>query len=159
MGVLTGEMRLLVDRQRLGYVATVTPDGEPSLSPKGTTAVWGDDQLVFADLASPGTIKNLQHNAALEINVVDPLTRKGFRFRGTGEVTKDGPLFDDVVAFYRARGVRGTIRHVVLVRVTHAVPLVSPAYDSGTTEAQVRTSWEDYWRSVDTDGPALPTGE
>ena len=84
MGVLTGEMRLLVDRQRLGYVATVTPDGEPSLSPKGTTAVWGDDQLVFADLASPGTIKNLQHNAALEINVVDPLTRKGFRFRGTG---------------------------------------------------------------------------
>ena len=159
MSVLTGAMRLLVDRQRLGYVATVTPDGGPSLSPKGTTAVWGEDHLVFADLASPGTIKNLQHNAALEVNVVDPLTRKGFRFRGTGEVMKEGPLFDDVVAFYRARGVRGTIRNVVLVHVTHAVPLISPAYDSGTTEAQVRTSWEDYWRSIDTDGPVLPTGE
>ena len=159
MGVLTDEMRSLVDRQRLGYVATVTPDGKPNLSPKGTTAVWDEDRLVFADIASPRTIKNLQRNAALEVNVVDPLTRKGFRFKGTGEVVKEGRLFDDVVAFYRARGVRGTIRHVVLVHVTQAVPLISPAYDSGATEAQVRTSWEEYWRSVGTNGPVPPTGE
>ena len=159
MGVLTDEMRSLVDRQRLGYVATVTPDGEPNLSPKGTTAVWDEDRLVFADIASPRTIKNLQRNAALEVNVVDPLTRKGFRFKGTGEVVKEGRLFDDVVAFYRARGVRGTIRHVVLVDVTQAVALISPAYDSGATEAQVRASWEEYWRSVGTNGPVPPTGE
>ncbi len=159
MGVLTDEMRSLVDRQRLGYVATVTPDGKPNLSPKGTTAVWDEDRLVFADIASPRTIKNLQRNAALEVNVVDPLTRKGFRFKGTGEVVKEGRLFDDVVAFYRARGVRGTIRHVVLVHVTQAVPLISPAYDSGATEAQVRASWEEYWRSVGTNGPVPPTGE
>ena len=159
MGVLTDEMRSLVDRQRLGYVATVTPYGEPNLSPKGTTAVWDEDRLVFADIASPRTIKNLQRNAALEVNVVDPLTRKGFRFKGTGEVVKEGRLFDDVVAFYRARGVRGTIRHVVLVHVTQAVPLISPAYDSGATEAQVRASWEEYWRSVGTNGPVPPTGE
>ena len=159
MGVLTDEMRSLVDRQRLGYVATVTPDGEPNLSPKGTTAVWDEDRLVFADIASPRTIKNLQRNAALEVNVVDPLTRKGFRFKGTGEVVKEGRLFDDVVAFYRARGVRGTIRHVVLMHVTQAVPLISPAYDSGATEAQVRASWEEYWRSVGTNGPVPPTGE
>ena len=159
MGVLTDEMRSLVDQRRLGYVATVTPDGKPNLSPKGTTAVWDEDRLVFADIASPRTIKNLQRNAALEVNVVDPLTRKGFRFKGTGEVVKEGRLFDDVVAFYRARGVKGTIRHVVLVHVTQAVPLISPAYDSGATEAQVRASWEEYWRSVGTNGPVPPTGE
>ena len=159
MGALTDEMRSLVDRQRLGYVATVTPDGKPNLSPKGTTAVWDEDRLVFADIASPRTIKNLQRNAALEVNVVDPLTRKGFRFKGTGEVVKEGRLFDDVVAFYRARGVRGTIQHVVLVHVTQAVALISPAYDSGATEAQVRASWEEYWRSVGTNGPVPPTGE
>ena len=159
MGVLTDEMRSLVDRQRLGYVATVTPDGEPNLSPKGTTAVWDEDRLIFADIASPRTIKNLQRNAAIEVNVVDPLTRKGFRFKGTGEVVKEGRLFDDVVAFYRARGVRGTIRHVVLVHVTQAVPLISPAYDSVATEAQVRASLEEYWRSVGTNGPVPPTGE
>jgi predicted pyridoxine 5'-phosphate oxidase superfamily flavin-nucleotide-binding protein len=48
-GILTEDMRRVVREQRLGFVATVCPDGTPSLSPKGTTAVWGGDHLVFAD--------------------------------------------------------------------------------------------------------------
>jgi hypothetical protein len=40
--------------------------------------VLSDDELGFADLASPGTIENLRHNSAIELNVVDPFTRRGF---------------------------------------------------------------------------------
>ena len=36
-------MKRVVGEQRLGFVATVCPDGTPNLSPKGTTAVWDDD--------------------------------------------------------------------------------------------------------------------
>jgi predicted pyridoxine 5'-phosphate oxidase superfamily flavin-nucleotide-binding protein len=71
MGILTDEMQRLVRRIRLGYVATVCPDGTPNLSPKGTTTVWDDDHLVFADLRSPNTVANLRHNPMVEINVVD----------------------------------------------------------------------------------------
>jgi len=39
MGILTADMQRVVREQRLGYVATVCPDGTPSLSPKGTTTV------------------------------------------------------------------------------------------------------------------------
>lgn len=46
-------MKRVVDRQRLGFVATVSPDGPPNLSPKGTVSVLDDDSLVFADLRSP----------------------------------------------------------------------------------------------------------
>jgi predicted pyridoxine 5'-phosphate oxidase superfamily flavin-nucleotide-binding protein len=42
MGILTNDMKRVVEQQRLGFVATVCPDGTPNLSPKGTTAVWGD---------------------------------------------------------------------------------------------------------------------
>jgi len=42
----------VVTEQRLGFVATVCPDGTPNLSPKGTTAVWDDDHIVFADIRS-----------------------------------------------------------------------------------------------------------
>jgi predicted pyridoxine 5'-phosphate oxidase superfamily flavin-nucleotide-binding protein len=38
MGVLTADMKRVVEQQRLGFVATVCPDGTPNLSPKGTTA-------------------------------------------------------------------------------------------------------------------------
>lgn len=82
MGVLTEHMKSFVRAQRLGYVATVNPDGTPNLSPKGTTTVWDDGHLVFADIRSPQTVANLRTNAAVEINVVDPILRKGYCFKG-----------------------------------------------------------------------------
>jgi len=50
MGVLDEDMKRMVSRQRLGFVATVCPDGTPNLSPNGTTMVWDDDHLMFADI-------------------------------------------------------------------------------------------------------------
>ena len=91
MGVLTADMKRLVEEQRLGYVATVCPDGTPNLSPKGTTAVWDDDHLVFANIRSPGTMANLRLNPSIEINVVDPFVRKGYRFKGVATILESGP--------------------------------------------------------------------
>ena len=81
MSVLTEDMKRLVREQRLGYVATVSPDGSPNVSPKGSMTVLDEDTLVFADIESPHTIRNLASEPRTEINVVDPLTRKGYRFR------------------------------------------------------------------------------
>jgi predicted pyridoxine 5'-phosphate oxidase superfamily flavin-nucleotide-binding protein len=78
---LTADMKRVVVEQRLAFVATVCPDGTPNLSPKRTISVWDDDHLVFADIRSPGTITNLRKNPAVEINVVDPFARKGYRFK------------------------------------------------------------------------------
>ncbi len=77
MGILTDDMKRIVHEQRLGYVATLCPDGTPNLSPKGTTAVWDDDHLVLADIRSPQSVQNIEHNPSVEVNVVDPLVRKG----------------------------------------------------------------------------------
>ena len=149
MGILTEDMQRVVREQRLGYIATVCPDGSPNLSPKGTTTVWDDDHLIFADIRSPRTIANLRHNPALEINVVDPISRKGYRFKGTATVLAEGPLFDEAFAFYRSRGVTNPIRAVVLVKVERALPLISPAYDSGATEDEIRARWRQYWDSLE----------
>jgi predicted pyridoxine 5'-phosphate oxidase superfamily flavin-nucleotide-binding protein len=94
--MLSDDMKLVVDEQRLGYAATVCPDGTPNLSPKGTTAVWDDDHLVFADIRSPRTVENLRHNQAIEVNVV-PISRKGYRFKGTGKVLSGGNLLDEAL--------------------------------------------------------------
>jgi uncharacterized protein len=55
---LSADMQRVVLEQRLGFVATVTAEGLPNLSPKGTTTLWDEEHLMFADLASPGTIEN-----------------------------------------------------------------------------------------------------
>jgi uncharacterized protein len=138
--VLDDNMKRVVREQRLGYVATVCPDGTPNLSPKGTTTVWDDQHLVFLDLHSPGTVANIEAgNPVVEVNVVDPLRRKGYRFKGPAEVYREGPLFEDVVRLYaRERAIeRRRINAVVLVRVVRAAPLVSPAYADGSSEETI----------------------
>jgi uncharacterized protein len=140
LSVLDDDMKRVVREQRLGYVATVCPDGTPNLSPKGTTAVWDEEHLVFLDLYSPGTVANIEAgNPVVEVNVVDPIRRKGYRFKGPADVHREGSLFDDVVRWYgRERGTdRGRINSVVLVRVERAAALVSPAYADGSSEATI----------------------
>jgi predicted pyridoxine 5'-phosphate oxidase superfamily flavin-nucleotide-binding protein len=158
MGILTEDMKRVVREQRLGFVATVCPDGTPNLSPKGTTAVWDDEHLVFADLRSPGTVANLRYNPAAEINVVDCFVRKGYRFKGTATVLTEGPQFQEILAFYERQGVFDAprrIRAVVVVRVEQALPLISPAYDRGVTEDQVREHWERYYWQLLRPGPGV----
>jgi len=148
-GVLTADMKRVVEEQRLGFVATVCPDGTPNLSPKGTTAVWDDDHLVFANIRSPGTLANLRQNANVEVNVVDPFLRKGYRFKGVASVLESGALYDKAIAFYKERGSRvSAIREVVMVRVQRAHPIDSPAYDLGLTEDEVRDRWERHFQSL-----------
>ena len=144
MPKLSDEMKELVERQRLGFVATVCPDGTPNLSPKGTLCVLDDEHLIFADIRSPGTVANLRTNPNIEVNVVDHFVRKGYRFKGTAQVLDAGPDFARHVAFFSARGTRDAprrIRAIVIVRVDHARPLVSPGYDHAADEASVRAYW------------------
>ena len=141
--MLTTDMQRVVEEQRLGFVATVCADGTPNLSPKGTTAVWDDDHLIFANIRSAGTLANLRANPSIEVNVVDPFVRKGYRFKGLATILESGEAYERALAFYKRRGSRVTaIREIVLIRVHSAQPVDSPAYDLGLSEDEVRARWE-----------------
>lgn len=148
MGILTTEIQDFVRRQKLAFVATVCPDGTPNLSPKGTTTVWDDDHLVFADIHSPGTVENLINNPSIEINVVDFFVRKGYRFKGVAKVLSDGALFDQIISFYKEAGSKYLIKNVVLIRVERVLPVWSPAYDIGLSEEDIIKRWTAYWGEV-----------
>jgi uncharacterized protein len=152
---LTPDMRRIVAEQRLAFVATVCPDGTPNVSPKGTIAVWDDDHLVFADIRSPVTSANIQNNSAVELNVVDPFSRKGCRFKGTAELVTAGERFEKMMEWYRARWAASTttrkvaVRGFVLVKVERASPLTSPAYDDGAlNEQSIRKHWIEYFNGL-----------
>jgi predicted pyridoxine 5'-phosphate oxidase superfamily flavin-nucleotide-binding protein len=158
MGIITDDMKRVIRQQRLAFVATVSADNTPNLSPKGTIAVWDDDHLVFANIRSPQTIRNLRVNPAIEINVVDPMVRKGYRFKGTATVIDGGARYDEVSAFFAARGVVNPFREVVVINVERALPVTSPAYDLGLSEAEIRARWERHHEAVKR-GSEESTGE
>jgi hypothetical protein len=49
------------------------------------------------------------------------------------------------------------IHSVVLIEVERALPLVSPAYELGTTEEEVVSFWEGYYGSLDRPGSSKPS--
>jgi predicted pyridoxine 5'-phosphate oxidase superfamily flavin-nucleotide-binding protein len=146
---LTAEMKQAVEQEQLGFVATVRPDGTPALSPKGTTTVWRDSQLVFLHIHSEGTVSNLASNPAMEINVVDPIARRGWRFRGRGTVHTSGSNFEEVINSFLDQGRRSAVRAkaVVIMDVESADRLLSPAYDDGATEEEVAAVWRPRWQA------------
>lgn len=155
--LLTDDMKHVVLTQKLGFVATVTADGRPRVSPKGTTTVYDDGHLMFIDVASPGTVANLAANPHVEINVVDPIVRTGYRFTGVGTVHTSGPQFENALAVARSHGSntkRDRIRSIVIVEVTDARSLRSPAYDDGATEDDIAAQW--LARTADLHGHRAP---
>ena len=142
--VLTEDMKRIIDEQRLGFVATVDPDGTPNLSPKATFSVLDGHSIGYCEIRSPRTMSNIARGSAIEVNFVEPFVRKGYRFKGKAEVTtRGGARFGELVEHFSKHGsIIERVRAVVVIRVDRALPLISPAYDGGLTEeSEVRRLW------------------
>ncbi len=136
-------MRAVIEAAHLCFAATVSPDGRPNVSPKGTIRVWDDAHLFFLDIASPGTRANLAHMAWLEMNVVEQLSRRGYRFAGPAALHFGGsPVYAEGVRRVYGDAPPATAPvAVVLLAIERADPLLSPAYWRGDDEAAIRELW------------------
>jgi predicted pyridoxine 5'-phosphate oxidase superfamily flavin-nucleotide-binding protein len=155
---LTPDMRAVIQAAHLCFAATVTPEGRPNVSPKGTIRVWDDASLFFLDIASPGTRRNLAVNPYLELNVVDQLSRRGYRFAGPTALHTSGALFDE--ACRRVLGEEKTrypVAAVVLLRIESVAPLLSPGYAHVADEAAMRALWSERRAALDREFEAFLT--
>ena len=148
--MLTSDMKRIVNEQRLGFVGTVSADGSPNVSPKGTFVVIDDEHIAFADIRSPGTLKNLRANPSVEVNFVDPFVRKGYRFKGTASIAEPESdiFFSCWPLFERYGALCDKINVIVMINVTRALPVITPAYDIGSTEDDLRRSWTSHFRKL-----------
>jgi len=149
MATLTDDMKRVIDEQRLGFVATVNADRTPNLSPKATFVVLDDTTIAFADIRSPNTMRNIAAGSPVDVNFVDPFVRKGYRFKGRAEIVARGEAgFDDLMAHIAGSGDLARMTGaIVRIRIEAASALISPAYDRGQTEDELRRSWTARFRA------------
>ena len=146
--MITQEVKNFLNLQKLRYVATSTSDGKPNISPKGTIIGWDSQTLVFADIRSPDTMKNLKENPYVEINVIDPLLRKGFLFEGQARIIEDGTLYNEILNHYRENGIQSPINSIVLVDVSRISDVTSPLYDMGISEDEIKSKWKKHFTNL-----------
>lgn len=148
MGLVSQKIIDFLDEQKLGYVATVSKDNSPNISPKGTIIGWDEHTLAFADIRSPDTMRNLEVNPSLEINVIDPLTRKGFLFKGKSSILRSGELYEKILTHYRNKGIKSAINAIVLVNVSDVKDVLSPLYDLGVSEYEIKSKWKKHFQEL-----------
>ena len=151
--ILTTDMQRMMAEQKLGLVATVDADGTPNLSPKATFVVVGEDCIVFGDLRSPNTKRNVAERPGMEISFVDPIARKGFRAKGQAKyIAKDDGEFANLIGNFKHLGaLSGRFRGLFVLQVERAVMVMSPAYDDGAVERELRTSWLAHFNAINAD--------
>ena len=139
------EIRNFVNFQKLGYVATVSSDGSPNLSPKGTIVILDDSRLVFANIRSPQTVENLTKNPSIEINVIDPFSRMGYRFKGMANILSDGDDFKKILDYFEKKGIKSKISDIIVVNVKSFSKVTSPSYDLGLNKDDLVEKWKQYY--------------
>ncbi|MEO1640044.1 MAG: pyridoxamine 5'-phosphate oxidase family protein [Pseudomonadota bacterium] len=138
--MLTDSMKDLIAAFPLGFVATVTADGAPAVSPKGTFQVLDDQTLAYGDVRSPGTRRNLKADPRVEVNFIDPFRRKAVRVAGKATIHTKG---SDWFAQHHPRwldafgDLANRISALIAIDLSTASEIWTPPYDDGATEDEM----------------------
>ncbi|MBI5116306.1 pyridoxamine 5'-phosphate oxidase family protein [Candidatus Poribacteria bacterium] len=91
MAKLSEQIKEFLGEGRLAYVATSDKSGIPNVVPKGSLGVLDDEHLVFADLYSQKTRRNIEENPHVAVAVVNPPAYQGYQFKGMARILDSGP--------------------------------------------------------------------
>lgn len=138
--MLTADMKQLIDDHRAGMVATVNDDGTPSVSPKATFVILDDRTIAFGNIRSPGTLANVRKRPSIEVCFIDVVLRKAVRVTGTASIIRKADADERMRAAFDQHWA-AYVQHMsafVQIEVEAAEMILSPAYDLGITEEELR---------------------
>lgn len=76
----------------LCWLATASREGVPNVSPKEIFALYEDDCLIIANIASPRSVKNIIENGYACVSFIDILVQKGFKVVGQARLVDKSDL-------------------------------------------------------------------
>ena len=115
MTAINDELKKAISDIQPSFVATADKNGCPNVSPKGSLEVLDEQHIIFADLRSPGTTKNLKENPNVSIIGLNMKTRNGWRVWGKAvDIMTSGQIFDDLKSKYADKG---KVKNVVKVKI------------------------------------------
>ncbi len=140
--MLTDDMKQLITNHTAGMVATITKDGLPAVSPKATFVIVDDQTIAFGNLRSPGTLANIKQRPDVEVCFLDPILRKSVRIRGMARIQPKTDASPELMTAFTAvwADYIPYITSFVVIDITAAELILSPAYDLGITEDELRAA-------------------
>ena len=85
---LTTETKEYINRSILCWLATVSTENVPNVSPKEIFNYYGTDKIIVANIVSPQTVRNIKQNENVCVSFIDILVQKGFQIKGLAKIIK-----------------------------------------------------------------------
>lgn len=127
---LTPEIKKCIDKSVLCWLATVSSDGMPNVSPKEIFSYYNNSTIIVANIASPQTVKNIQHNANVCISFIDILIQKGFQIKGTAQIIDktDAEFIDKENILLEMTGGHFPFSTITTITIEKIKPIIAPRY-------------------------------
>lgn len=153
--MLDENVRRLLDESVLCWLATSSAAGQPSVSPKEVFAAFKDDSVIIANIASPGSARNIGENPHACLSFINIFTQKGYQVSGPATILRAGNP-----DYHEAQGVllritEGNFPFKVVFRVTaqDVRAIIAPRYrlyPDTTEQDQVASAMRAYGvRAID----------
>ena len=145
---LTPEIHAAIDQSILCWLATVSSDGTPNVSPKEMFTAF-EDQIIIANIASPQTVRNIRQQPKVCLSFIDILVQKGFQLKGQARIVEKGdPAFSAMEeVLLRMTGELFPFHSITSIAVDSAKPIIAPRYllfPDTKEEDQVKRAKEAY---------------
>jgi predicted pyridoxine 5'-phosphate oxidase superfamily flavin-nucleotide-binding protein len=89
---LSNEVKSYIDKSVLCWLATVSQDNIPNVSPKEIFTYYGIENIIVANIASPQTVYNIKQNENICISFIDVLIQKGYQVKGKAIIVENDNL-------------------------------------------------------------------
>ena len=147
--MLTPEIRYYIDKSVLCWLATVDTNGMPSVSPKEVFTFFGSSELIIANIASPGTIRNLKTNNKVCISFVDVFEQKGYKLKGVAAIIdRKHELFEELFdILLKIAGPDFPIASIIKFNIQSSKEINAPRYllfPETTIEEQKESAYKIY---------------
>ncbi|PJM80091.1 pyridoxamine 5'-phosphate oxidase family protein [Bifidobacterium scaligerum] len=105
MAVITPEIKEFV-ANNLGFVSTISQDGELDLGPKMSLFVLDDTHIAYHERTAGQTYENLKNGSPLVVAFANLEKKQGYRFRGTVTLHTDDDIYEAQVKVAEEKGTK-----------------------------------------------------
>jgi len=137
---LTTEIKEYINRSVLCWLATVSTENVPNVSPKEIFNYYGTDKIIVANIASPQTVQNIKQSENICISFIDILVQKGFQVKGKAEIIEktDSEFVEMEKILTKMTGGNFPFSTITKITVGQVKPIIAPKYilNPETTEME-----------------------
>ncbi len=151
--ILDAKVKHSMDESVLCWLATADSEGQPNCSPKEIFTYFGGSQVIIANIASPGSVKNILCNPAVCISFVHVFKQRGFQLKGQAqyytapEVQQHESGSEQLSILRELAGELFPIQGLFVINIESAQEIISPGYyltPGATEQSQVESAKKVY---------------